>query len=891
MVQYVLNFNEIDKTSLTYVGGKGANLGEMSKAGFPVPKGFCVTTAAYRSFIETSSEMHELFELLDQLDPGQLDRLQELGKRIRDHLESLSMPDDIRASILHAWNEAGTETSYAIRSSATAEDLPTASFAGQQDTYLNIIGQEQLLQAIQKCWASLFTDRAISYRIKNHYDHRDVFLSVVVQQMVFPEVSGIMFTADPVTGHRKTISIDASFGLGEALVSGLVSADLYQVRSGKIVKKQVSDKKIAICPLPEGGTITQDIPLDKQKEQALSDEKIVELAKLGEQIEHHYNSEQDIEWGLADGELFILQSRPITSLYPIPSHQHDAKLHFFISFGHQQMMTEAMKPLALSIWRTLFPFGKGRSTAAESEAMLPAGGRLFLDLTKLLYWKPARKIMPVALSNIDELISNACIQFMEREQFQKQAVPDRKVSQKARKFVKLVLTNVIKNLLFRDPFHSVQQCDKYMNSLVQKSKAEISQVSGAKRIKWIQERSGNLLWTLFKDLFHYPISGIVTFKLIQHSSKRWLGDDQQVHLLNKSLDGNVTSEMGLALGDLADTARKYPEVVEYLKHAENDSFYQGFGGLRGGDIFREQFERFISLYGMRCPGEIDITKPRWREAPTMLASSIISHVQNMNSGEHREKFNQGKIEAEQAAQSLLKRVRMTSGGLIKERWMSRLITVFRGRMGIREHPKFIMVQHLDLYKKAILEEADLMKDKGILNHSADVFYLTLDEIRMILEERFTEDVQGLIEHRKKDYERSQKLAPPRAMTSEGEIITGRRGDFKAPAGAFAGTPVSPGVVEGYAKVVLSPEKADLQPGEILIAPFTDPGWTTLFHSSKALVMEVGGLMTHGAVVAREYGIPAVAGVDGATRKIKNGQRIRVNGTEGYVQILGEDQNE
>jgi pyruvate,water dikinase len=884
MVQYVLSFNEIDKSSLPYVGGKGANLGEMSKAGFPVPKGFCVTTAAYRSFIETSSEMDELFELLDQFQPDQLDHIRNLGKRIRNHLKSLIMPDDIRSSILQAWNEAGVDAAYAIRSSATAEDLPTASFAGQQDTYLNIKGEDQLLQAIQKCWASLYTDRAIFYRMKNGFDHRSVYLSVVIQRMVFPEVSGIMFTADPVTGHRKTISIDASFGLGEALVSGIVSADLYQVRSGQIIKKQIAEKKVAIYALPEGGTVTQDVPTEKQKKQSLSDEKILELAKLGEKIENHYGSEQDIEWGLADGELFILQSRPITSLYPLPDIQDDLKLQVFFSFGHQQMMTEAMKPLAISIMRTLFPFGK-RNITSESDAMLPAGGRLYANPTEVLYWKPARKMMPLALSNIDELISNAITQFTQREQFQKEAVPNKQIIKKARQFIKPILTDVIKNILFRDSSKSIHQCNEYMETLVKKSKEELSYLSGPERMKWIQESAGKLLLTLFQNLFAYPISGVVASKMIQYLSKRWVGDDREVHLLNKSLPGNVTSEMGLALGDVADVARKYPEVIQYLKAAEDSSFYQGFSHIQGGDRFRREFEHFIHQYGMRCSGEIDITKLRWQESPTMLVPSILSHIQNLKPGEHREKFNQGKIEAEQAAQSILNRVWQTRGGMIKQRWMSRLITVYRDRMGIREHPKYIMVRHLDLYQQAILEEADQLVNKGILRHQTDVFYLTLDEILMILENRFSGDVHQLIDLRKKEYERYQKLTPPRVMTSEGEIITGRRRDIQAPAGSLIGTPVSPGVREGYARVVLNPEKANLKPGEILIAPFTDPGWTTLFNSAQALVIEVGGLMTHGAVVAREYGIPAVVGVDEATKKINDGQYIRVDGTQGYVQIL------
>ena len=242
MQNYVLGFHEIDKSHLLEVGGKGANLGEMTQAGFPVPPGFCVTTWAFRTFVQTSTEIDELIDLLDGVRYDDLEHIGKLGQQIRDNLTSIPMPEDIQAAISHAWETTGQENAYAVRSSATAEDLPTASFAGQQDTYLNICGLEQLLQAVQKCWASLFTDRAISYRAKNGFNHRAVYLSVVVQQMVFPDVSGILFTADPITGHRNTLSIDASFGLGEALVSGLVTADLYQVLSDEIIKKQISKK-------------------------------------------------------------------------------------------------------------------------------------------------------------------------------------------------------------------------------------------------------------------------------------------------------------------------------------------------------------------------------------------------------------------------------------------------------------------------------------------------------------------------------------------------------------------------------------------------------------------------------------------------------------------------
>ncbi|TEB13781.1 PEP/pyruvate-binding domain-containing protein [Pelotomaculum propionicicum] len=275
--------------------------------------------------------------------------------------------------------KTGEEKAYAVRSSSTAEDLPTTSFAGQHETYLNVKGLGQLLQAVQKCWASLFTDQAIAYRARNRLDHRSVSLSVVVQQMVFPDVSGIMFTADPLSGHRGTVSIDAGFGLGEALVSGIVSADLYQVLKGRIIKKQIAEKKKVIYPTPEGGTAVKELPSGLQGQPALSDEKILELAGLGQRIEKHYGSEQDIEWCLAGNRFFIVQSRPITSLYPV-TQVDDGKFHVFYSFAHMQMMMDAMKPLAISLWQTMFPFGK-ESRRSPSPIVLEAGGRLFFDTT------------------------------------------------------------------------------------------------------------------------------------------------------------------------------------------------------------------------------------------------------------------------------------------------------------------------------------------------------------------------------------------------------------------------------------------------------------------------------------------------------------------------------
>ncbi|WP_248929829.1 phosphoenolpyruvate synthase [Paenibacillus hamazuiensis] len=882
---YVLDFGQIDKSSLPLVGGKGANLGEMTQAGFPVPSGFCVTTEAYWTFIRQSGRMPEFFRRLEHVRADQLEEIAELGRAIREHLVTVPIPADVREAIAGALRRAGARYAYAVRSSATAEDLPMASFAGQQDTYLNVCGEEQLLEAIRKCWASLFTDRAISYRAKNRFDHRSVLLSVVVQSMVFPEVSGIMFTADPVSGRRSTVSIDASFGLGEALVSGLVSADLYQVREGKLTHKKIARKKLAIYSLPEGGTVKKELPEEEQQSQALGDPQILELAALGGEIERHYGSEQDIEWCYAQGRFYIVQSRPITSLYPLP--QIGVELggvpHLFFSFGHQQMMTDAIRPMGLSLLRTMFPFGKP-STREESLFTTAAGGRVYVDITPLFALKPARRLLPKALRNIDEMIGNGVAEYVQRESVrQVPRLPG--IEKSVRGFAGPVLLRVVRNLLFASVPQAGRAVNAYVDDFYKQAAERLSGVTGPERVMRIQEQIGTMLRRLFTELFAYPLAGVISSFLIRGLADRWLGKPDVIHVLNKSLPGNLTSELGLMIGDLADAARPYPQVIELIRHAEPGQFREKLRQAEGGDVFGAAWDRFMELYGMRCPGEIDVTRPRWREDPGTLLPSIDSHMRSMQPGEHRAKFAQGAAEAEQAACELLERLRAQPLGWLKAKLMSRLLRVYRGLMGAREHPKYLMMRNFELAREGILAEARVLVGEGVLKREDDVFYLTLNELLGLTRGERPVDLEQLLEKRKEEYDRFRTLTPPRLMTSEGEIVIGRRHQQDAPEGALLGTPVSAGVIEGIARVVLRPEEAKLQKGEIMIAPFTDPGWTPLFHSAVGLVMEVGGLMTHGAVVAREYGLPAVVGIDGATKLIRDGDRIRLDGTRGYVLVL------
>lgn len=870
MIPYVLFFDQIDHLSLPYVGGKGANLGELTKAGFPVPQGFCITTHAYRECIATSSQMNRFFGELEAIDPADLHQIREVGQRIRAHVEQLVMPEKMKDEIIEAWTKQGASQAYAVRSSATAEDLPNASFAGQQDTYLNIKGRDELLQHISKCWASLFTDRAIAYRAKNAFNHREVYLSVVVQQMVLPDISGILFTADPVNGNRTIVSIDASFGLGEALVSGMVSADLYKVKNEKIIYKKISPKKIAVYSLPDGGTITQELSEEQQRQQALTDQQIVDLAALGRQIQQYYGSPQDIEFCLAKGHFFIVQSRPITTLYPLPDIPQQP-LRVLLSFGHVQMMPNAMKPLGISVLRTAFP----------QKIFIEAGSRIYLDFTDFLLSKIVSSLFPKLLSGVDEAMSRALAAVVKRPGIFAGNIHSDTPGAMGNIAVP-VIKQAWKILRSGDPRLAKPKIEAFMQERIQETRQTLGSVQGGERLRAVQQQLDGMMLGIVQNILPYVIPGIIANKLLDKMLVRWSGDAAALQKLNKSLPGNVTTELGLEIGDLADLLRELPEVEQYLRKATDQNFYTGLAQVAGGNTFKDAFEKFIDTYGMRCPGEIDIAHPRWREMPTQLLSAIFSHMQSVKPGEHRERFAAGEKEAAEAVLHVLYHVKDNP---FKLKMAARFIAVFRYMGGLREHHKYLMSMILDECKQAIMAEAHELVKMGRLAEREDAYFLSLEELIQMRQEGGRDNVTQVIAKRKEQYQSDQNLKPPRVMTSEGEIVNVPPDRRNVPAGTLIGSPVSAGAAEGIARVILNPENAVLHAGEILVAPNTDPGWTPLFQSAKAIVTEIGGLMTHGAVIAREYGIPAVVGVDDAVTLIKDGDKIRVDGDQGFVEIL------
>src|SRR5881227_3471197 len=663
MGSYVLGFQEIDRTQVAIVGGKGAYLGELSRIkGIRVPAGFCVTTDAFRRIMAEAPSIDERLDRLSRLNPDDRVAIRTLSAELRRIIEGITIPDDLAAAITLALAGLGEQAAYAVRSSATAEDSPTASFAGQQDTYLNVLGPATILQHIKQCWASLFAERAVTYRLRNGFDHRKVHMAVVVQQMVFPEAAGILFTADPVTSNRKVVAVEATFGLGEALASGLVNADTYKVRDGEVVAKAVATKQLAIRASPGGGTQEEAIDPERQEQPALTDAQVVVLAQLGRRIEAHFGHPQDIEWCLVDDDFQFVQSRPITTLFPIPA-ASDQENHVYISVGHQQMMTDPMKPLGLSFWQMTTP-----------RPMYEAGGRLFVDVVRDLGSPTSRARLLEMAAKSDPLIGDALQSILERGDFIP-SLPDASPAGAPAGGAPAPIET--------DPAIVTDLIGRNQESIAA-LKRDIRTKSGPALFDFILTDIQELRRILFDRQSHAVfMSAMEATWWLNERLETWLGEKNAADTLTQSVPHNVTSEMGLALLGVADVIRPHPDVVAFLQHTDDEDFLDELPKLAGGGEARDAIRGFLDMYGMRCVGEIDITRPRWSERPTTLVPVILGNIKNFEPGAGAQRFEQGRQEAWAKEQDLLERLRTLPEGEQKAEQAKRKIDRVRTFIGYR----------------------------------------------------------------------------------------------------------------------------------------------------------------------------------------------------------------
>jgi rifampicin phosphotransferase len=900
-----------ERADLQTAGGKGASLSRLARAGFPVPDGFLVTAQAYRRFVMANNLAGVIAAALTHLEAGDAAALEQASQTIRSAFGAGKMPPEIRADLLAAYTKLqspplrfgdASQSSIinplpvAVRSSATAEDLPELSFAGQQDTYLNVIGSEAVLGAVVNCWSSLWTGRAIGYRLRNRMAHADLALAVVVQVMVASRTAGVLFTANPLTGLLSETVIDAAFGLGEALVSGLVEPDHFVVDpfSGAIKSKTLGSKKMAAHPKAGGGV--ESLPEDAAARQTLGEEEIRRLAALGRKVQAEYGFPQDIEWAFAGEQLYLLQSRPVTSLFPVPQVSFDPLIVWF-SFGAVQGIVGPLTPLGQeSIRRVVVGAAKLFGVKLEYDRVdlfVTAGERIWARVSDLIRNPLGNRIFGGFLGFIEPSVGQILRQLSADPRLGagRGRLRPRTLLRLAGFFLP-VAVNVLRVVL--QPEKSRARFDAVLESYL----ASVDIPAGADRFEQLanfaafMQAQGGLAEALpfllprFLPVFAPAIAALnLIGRLVPGEQAGDHGFSMLALEVTRALPGNVTTEMDLALWRAATAIRADAASRQAFSAADAPGLARRYldGALPAAA--QAAVQSFLERYGMRGVGEIDLGQPRWREDPVPVMQALQSHLQIEPAFAPDVQFAKGEQVAREAIEELATRVRRQPGGWLKEKLVRAAARRVRLLMGARESPKFFAVRAMDRVRRALLQSGEEFAAAGTIERPDDLVFLQVTELQALSRSE-ARDWKGLVARRRLAYERElRRRQVPRVLVSDGRAFYAGVGAGTDTGEVLLGSPVSPGVVEGKVRVVLDPFQAQLSPGEILVCPGTDPAWTPLFMAAAGLVTEVGGMMTHGSVVAREYGIPAVVGVDQATLRLRTGQLIRLDGNSGYIVIL------
>jgi phosphohistidine swiveling domain-containing protein len=871
---FVLHFDS-PHISLENAGGKAENLAHLWQAGFNVPQGFIITTEAYWNFVKNNDLkgiIHTETEAIDTEETAQLERA---SKRIRSAFARGGIAQDLESSTLKAYSRLGGSP-VAVRSSATTEDLPDLSFAGQQDTFLNVVGERALLEALIGCWSSLWTARAIGYRMRNEIPHFNAAVGVVIQQMVMSEISGVMFTANPLSGLRSETVIDASFGLGEALVSGQVEPDQYTINTldGEITRTK-----------PGGGVET--VSRQSTDQVLLNETQLKEIAAIGVKIQSVFGTPQDVEWAYAGGELYILQSRPITSLYPLPELSYNP-LIVWISFGSVQGLLGPMTPLGRDGVRNVIAGGASLFgidlKPSEMKVFVSAGERIWIRFSDFIRNPLGYRLFDRLMRFIEPSVVQILGPLMDEQELGAGKGRLRfSTIRRVLSFFGPIVIKAIRNA--RKPEAARMRFDEHVEAFIATIEAPKS-----------SDRFDHLRVTL--DLMRQNIQSVFKFILPEFIPilgpgmasltllSKLAGEQTDAALeITRGLPDNVTTQMDLALWEVAVTIKQDDAAQSLFRSQDASSLSENY---MAGELPKETtlaIDAFMARYGMRGVGEIDIGRPRWREDPTPVFQTLLSYLRVPSENAPGAVFRRGEQSAKDVLEELAQAVRAERLGWIKEPLVHAAARRARAFLGARETPKFLAIRTMGVIREALLKSGQMFVDSGTIKHPDDLFYLHVSELEAMSRGQ-DRDWETLIkEHRQRFERENRRNLIPRVLVSDGRAFYEGVGAESDNEKAISGSPVSPGVVEGAVRIVLDPYQAQLDPGDILVCPGTDPAWTPLFLAAAGLVTEVGGMMTHGSVVAREYGIPAVVGVHEATTRLKDGQLIRLNGSTGTITLL------
>lgn len=921
----VVDLGNMASASLAAVGGKALNLGRLVAADFPVPPGFCLTTAAYRNAAPTdmdaiaarlggmeldSMELDgmDLDEVgLDSLLPGGTrrdgserlamaetsdggnglsdDGRDSLAQQARDAMLAAPVPPGVEAAIRDAYAAMGSGP-VAVRSSATAEDLPFASFAGQQDSFMDVDGADAVVQAVRRCWASLWTDRAVAYRTTNGISHREVGLAVVVQRMVDAATAGVLFTANPVTGTRTQTVIDASSGPGQQVVSGTVNPDHFVVEtaSGRILQQP------------------------KDQPSTLTGVQLRELTSLGDDAQRLFGAPQDVEWVIDDGgKAWLTQSRPITTLYPLPEEDPftgqtstvgpagaapGADTRVYLCGTLMQGLTRPLTPMGLHVLALM------RGNNSGPWKTLNPGLRMYVDLTPILRNKSGREVIAKLLPLADGRSAAILPALLDDPRFSVARPPRRKAGRKDKTAPSRtqskgaegtqglgvflgIIPGMVRALLWPD--RELWRARRYQDRLADRLALPLP-ATAARRLQHTED----ILTITFKGLIQASLPAPAMGYLMLAGARRLLrgiAEPRELEAVLRGLPHNVTTIMDLELWHLAVSLGTDPEVRRAFSELTPGDLAVRFkaGTLPGAA--QSGLQAFLSQYGHRAVAEIDLGMPRWFEEPDHILGMVSNYLRVEDPVQAPDRqFARAAGHAEARISELVERAGTESR--LRGRLVALCLHRTRQLAGLRELPKFCIVLVLaEMHRQLAEVGADLVKN-GTIGDAGDVFFLDFDELRVGLRGA---DLKGIVTRRRRLYDvELRRRRIPRLLLSDGTDVEAAMMAAaaalpqQAAADRLTGTPASAGTATGRVRVIMDPVGARLEPGEILVAPSTDPGWTPLFMTAGALVMEMGGVVSHGAVVAREYGIPAVVGVADATTRLHDGQSITVDGAAGTV---------
>jgi len=863
-------------------GAKAMSLGRLGQIGLPIPPGFCIPGAAYREHVELHKLRPRLKEILERLATAAEEEKRALLSKLRANLLAAPLADSLRKEIAENYQRLGA-AAVAVRSSATMEDLPGHSFAGQYDTYLGITDLPACLAAIQKCWASLWTERAWNYREQNRFDHLSAEMAVIVQALIPAEAAGVIFTADPMSGDADRIVIEAVFGLGEALVSGKVSPDrlVFSKPDLRLLEQVIATKALQITSDGNGRVGEQVLLPDRAAAPCLEPEAARRLAELALKAEAAMQQPQDIEWAVQAGKIFLLQSRPITTLKP-PRSWEDRQV--WSNVNTAEVLPDVVTPFTWSVIRKVEIMIKsmlGQLGIDTGSAPLVGlvGGRAYFNLNTVA--GAFRCIPGVGKVNLSELMGGAQGKLADLGQLQ---IPEEDVPKFQSSRWRLLLVGP--GFLWWVFQHRRRRAAAYLQALRARaeslSRLDVSRLSEDELLARLEGLLDELLVT--DGPLAWQMVAIGAFSVLDQLCRRWLPDSGAglANRLVTGLGGMDSAEAGLELWRLAALARESAEVETILLARESFSLTrETLSRVEAGKIFLARWDQFLAQHGHHTQGEIELANPRWSERPDYvldMVRSYLRHFDQANPVANRElRANEREDLTRQCRQRLHLFKRWTFDYFLGGAQFNSLL---------RENVKSQSIRYLGGVRSLALELGKCLVQNHLLENPEDIFFLTLEELDPIRKGEAGFDVKKAIAERRAEYKLNLTLSPPPVVVGKFDPRQAVPVAVDRNAEVLTGLGVSAGIATGPARVILRADAGEtVLPGEILVAPFTDPGWTPYFITAAGIVMDQGGLLSHGSIVAREYGIPAVVNVGAATRIIKTGQTLQVDGNRGVVKIL------